>query len=127
VTSGDNVEPEKDKEPITLIVGDAAAWLSAGRNLPNDPGLHYVSYDELTTTLLDQLSPDIVLAPLLGQGFDALDLAVMLADYGYKGRFRALCPKLPNPNLVLAEVKSLCPDIDFDLFVIDERDTHRLN
>lgn len=114
-------------EPVTLIVGDAAAWISAGRSLPDDPSLHYVSYEELSRRVLETVSPDIVLAPLQGQGFDALDIAVLLESFQFKGRFRALCPTLPNPKLVMAEIKLLCPNVDFDLFVVDERDGKRLN
>ncbi|WP_156477504.1 hypothetical protein [Falsihalocynthiibacter arcticus] len=116
-----------EKEPVTLIVGDAAAWLSAGRSLPDDPSLHYVSFDEMSQRLLESFEPDIILTPLLGQGFDALDLAVILEQYKYKGRFRALCPKLPNPDLVMREIQSLCPSVDFDLFVVDDSDPRRLN
>ncbi|AML52673.1 hypothetical protein RC74_16635 [Falsihalocynthiibacter arcticus] len=110
-----------------MIVGDAAAWLSAGRSLPDDPSLHYVSFDEMSQRLLESFEPDIILTPLLGQGFDALDLAVILEQYKYKGRFRALCPKLPNPDLVMREIQSLCPSVDFDLFVVDDSDPRRLN
>lgn len=119
--------PYNDKEPVTLIVGDAAAWLSAGRSLPDDPSLHYVSFDELSKRLLESVDPDIILTPLLGQGFDALDLAKILEEYQFKGRFRALCPKLPNPDLVMREIQSLCPSVDFDLFVVDDNDPRRLN
>ncbi|MCV6824358.1 MULTISPECIES: hypothetical protein [Halocynthiibacter] len=115
------------REPLTLIVGDAAAWLSAGRSLPDDKGLHYTSYEDLSKDLLDDINPDIVLAPLLGQGFDAMDLAIQLDIFGYKGRFRALSPDLPNPKLILKEVKSLCPKIDFDLFIVDDSADRRMN
>lgn len=124
----DPTKPSRQhKEPVTLIVGDAAAWLSAGRSLPDDPSLHYVSFDEMSKRLIDSFDPDIILTPLLGQGFDALDLAVILEGYRFEGRFRALCPKLPNPDLVMREIQSLCPSVDFDLFVVDESDPHRLN
>lgn len=115
------------KEPVTLIVGDAAAWISAGRSLPDDPSLHFVSYEEMSRRVLETVSPDIVLAPLLGQGFDALDLAVMLESFQFQGRFRALCPELPNPTLVMTEIQLLCPTVDFDLFIVDERNNQRLN
>lgn len=110
-----------------MIVGDAAAWLSAGRSLPDDPSLHYVSFDEMSPRLLESVAPDIVLTPLLGQGFDALDLASLLQGFKFTGRFRALCPKLPNPDLVMQEIQSLCPNVDFDLFIVDESDPRRLN
>ncbi len=127
MTADDRDDPMKQREPLTLIVGDAAAWLSAGRSLPDDPGLHYVTYEELTDRLISELDPDIILAPLLGQGFDALDLAVQLEDFGFRGRFRALCPRLPNPALVHREIQALCPSIDFDLFVIEDPGRRRLN
>lgn len=127
VSSEETKASLQKSEPLTLIVGDAAAWLSAGRSLPDDPGLHYVSYEELSLSLLESLEPDIVLSPLLGEGFDALDVAAALEKFQFKGRFRALCPKLPNPSLVLKEVQNLCPSVDFDLFEIEERDTRRLN
>lgn len=127
VTRDKNKTSRHKEEPVTLIVGDAAAWISAGRSLPDDPSLHFVSYEEMSRRLVDSVAPDIILAPLLGQGFDALDLAVMLEEFQFEGRFRALCPTLPNPKLVMAEIQLLCPSVDFDLFVIDDRNEKRLN
>ncbi|WP_380052415.1 hypothetical protein ACFE33_08775 [Falsihalocynthiibacter sp. SS001] len=127
MSSDESKDSNQDPEPRTLIVGNVDAWISAGRSLPDDPCLHYASIDDISREMLTALNPDIVLSPLLGDGFDALDLAVLLENFNFRGRFRALCPQVPNPTLVAAEVQALCPSVNFDLFVVEDPDTRRLN
>lgn len=95
-------------------------WVSAGKPLPQDPTLKYVELDEISDDLLTQFAPEVVLSPLVGKGFDAIDVAVRLTSCGYKGRLRATSPDLPNPKIVAKEIRSICPGIDFDLLILSE-------
>lgn len=74
---------------------------------------------EVDQDLLARLCPDVVLAPLMTQDFDILDLARRLRALGYRGRLRAYAPRIPDPHLVQREISAACPGLDFDLIVID--------
>lgn len=64
-------------------------------------------------------APDLVLSPLLTPEFDALDLARMLTQTGYRGRYLALVDRLPSANLIRREVAAQSPSINFDVIVLD--------
>jgi len=64
-------------------------------------------------------APGLVLSPLLTPEFDALDLARMLSQSGYRGRYLALVARLPSANLIRREVAHQSPSIDFDVVVLD--------
>ncbi len=106
--------------PKTLVIGVVADWVSAGKTLPQDPTLKYIEVDEISEALLERFEPEVVLSPLVGKGFDAIDVAVRLTSCGYVGRLRATSPDLPNPKLVTKEIRSICPKIDFDLLILSE-------
>lgn len=106
--------------PKTLVIGVVGDWVNAGKPLPQDPTLKYVEVDEISYDLLQSFQPEVVLSPLVGKGFDAIDVAVRLTSLGYTGRLRATSPDLPNPKIVTKEISSICPDIDFDLLILSE-------
>lgn len=64
-------------------------------------------------------APGLVLSPLLTPEFDALDLARILTQCGYRGRYLALVERLPSANLIRREVAAQSPNINFDVIVLD--------
>lgn len=69
--------------------------------------------------LTGETAPALVLSPLLTPAFDALDLARMLSQCGYRGRYLALVDKLPSANLIRREVEAQSPGLNFDVIVLD--------
>lgn len=116
-----SVTPENDGEKhlVVLAVGDLSNWRSSGRNLPWDSQITFADFVEVDRHMIENLGPDVVLSPLLCSKFDCLDLAQALYSAGYGGRFRIMSPKLPNPGIVLAEARSMCPGLDVE-FIIDQ-------
>lgn len=98
-----------------LVVGELG-----GAALPLTPWqvLRFAEIDEVGAELLDAVRPDIVLSPLLSRSFDCVDLAQILSFTGFRGRYRAVAPRLPQPELIVAEIGQLCPDIAFDLIEV---------
>lgn len=96
-----------------LAVGDTAEWLR--RKKPVPPGGHIVlaSFSDLSRPLLERLRPKLVLSPLLARDFDCIDLAQMLFALGFTGQYRVISNDLPDPGIVLAEIRTLCPGLDF--------------
>ncbi len=64
-------------------------------------------------------APGLVLSPLLTAEFDALDLARVLTQCGYRGRYLALVDRLPSANLIRREVAAQSPNINFDVIILD--------
>ncbi len=104
---------EVGHELTILVVGDLARW--RGAPLPRSKGFRCVAFHELTPELLELVRPQIVLSPLLCSAFDCMDLADVLARAGFRGRYRALSPDLPEPELIRTEIRSACPGLDFDI------------
>jgi hypothetical protein len=88
--------------------------------LPRIPGFHFRTFTAVDGKLLASLNPEVVLSALIAPDFDAVDLARLLHDEGFRGRYRAVTVRLPNPAAIVSEVRAAVPGLDFDLFVMDE-------
>ena len=49
----------------------------------------------------------------------AIGVALEIYSMDYAGRYRALTHHLPNPRVILNEVRAAAPGIDFDLFDLE--------
>lgn len=101
---------------MILVIGDERRWNREGRGPP--PGveaLRFVRLDQVAAALRTDPAPDLVLSPLVGAGFDALDLARLLRSLGFAGRYRVVVDALPDPAAVLAELRAEAPGLDVDL------------
>lgn len=91
-------------------------------------GCPSVGYHDLCGDVLTGYAPRLVIAPMIGAGYDCVELARRLSDLGYRGALRALGPVLPMPHLVLAEVAEVTQgEIDFDLMPLPVTGPRRLN
>lgn len=100
---------------VVLAVGDVPAWTGAGRRVPTDRHVFYAEFHQVTAELLTQVAPTLVLSPLLARRFDCVDLAQVLWTLRYRGRYRAMDKRLPDPALIAREVRMLVPGLDFDV------------
>ena len=78
-------------------------------------GIMVVPYDMLTATILEEILPDLILAPLLAPSFDIVDVGARLNAIGFRGPLRAFAPPLPDAVAVVREVRSQFQGIDFAL------------
>ncbi len=76
------------------------------------------TFSALDERLLARVRPNVVICPLFKDSYDAIHVVTQLTYLGYRGQLFALGPPLPNPSVVLAEVRSLAPMIDFKLVSI---------
>ncbi|MFN3642252.1 MAG: hypothetical protein ACK4TB_04925 [Gemmobacter sp.] len=56
--------------------------------------------------LIARVMPDLVLFPLFGEGFDALQVVERLVTIGYRGRLCCITQPLPAPEVVLRELEA---------------------
>ncbi|NKX46037.1 hypothetical protein [Roseicyclus persicicus] len=88
--------------------------------LSPDSRIRRIAYDRLADeALAGPEAPALVLAPLLTPVFDALDLARLLTQAGYRGRYLALVDRLPSANLIRREVAAQSPNLNFDVIILD--------
>jgi hypothetical protein len=104
---------------MILVIGNLRSWALAGRPVPLLDGFRFASFEDLSAALLEETRPHLVLSALMGESFDAVDLARRLAELGFAGRYRALTNPLPRPEDVREEVRAAAPGLDFDLFVLN--------
>lgn len=101
--------------PVTVVVGAVPARFIAR-------GCHFACPEDIGWALLARLSPGLILSPLIFGRLDVLDLAGRLATLDYRGRYRAVSPPLPRPEVICAEVARQAPGLDFDLWFAEEAD-----
>lgn len=89
------------------------------------PGAHFIAFPDLTEALLAQHRPDVVLSPLVAPEFDCVEVAGLLAQSGFSGRYRAFAENLPRPDMVRCEIGQSFPDLDFDVLVVTRSEVAR--
>jgi hypothetical protein len=103
---------------MILVIGNLRSWEREGRPVPELEGFRFVSFSDLREQHLSQPVPEVVLSALMGENFDAIDVARRLAELGFSGRYRALSNAIPNAETIREEVREVAPELDFDLFLL---------
>jgi DNA-binding NarL/FixJ family response regulator len=66
--------------------------------------------------------PDMVISPLIGPKFDAIELAVQLRKAAFKGRLVVICDKLPDPSLIRQELENQALGFTISLLDLGDKD-----
>jgi hypothetical protein len=103
---------------MILVIGNLRTWEREGRPVPDLDGFRFASFAELDEQHLTDPVPDVVFSALMGESFDAVDVARRLAELGYAGRYRALSNAVPSSDTIRDEIRDVAPDLDFDLFLL---------
>lgn len=85
----------------------------------DEPAAHCLPLSALDSEALLQLKPDLVVCPLFGAGPDATAVIERLQQLGYSGPIVVICPHLPKPKLVEAELRQLGPGQRLRLLMVD--------
>ena len=108
--------PRKGSERV-LFVGDVTQLLAAHPDLPNGPDSVFASFADLGADLFHDADPDVVVSPLLGERFDAIELAELLDTLGFEGRYVVVAPALPRPDIIKRDIVGAAPGLDIELRV----------
>lgn len=117
-----DVAPDMAQGPRVLAVEIAPELVLALPRNVLQPGsdIRSVTLDALPDErLTGSGAPALILSQLVTPGFDALDLARLLSQGGYRGRYLALVDRLPNPTLIRREVAAQSPGVNFDVIILD--------
>ena len=101
-----------------LLFIDMPAELLAALATASETAPVNTTFSALNIDLIARHDPHIVLAPLVGPGFDILDVAARLQRCGFTGSLRALTTPLPNLSSVRTEIRSHCTGLDVDIVVV---------
>ncbi|WP_147124966.1 hypothetical protein [Shimia ponticola] len=105
----------RDGAEKVLFVGDVTQLLTAHPDLPTGPEAIYASFDDLGAELIDISNPDVVISPLMGPAFDAIELAEQLDILGFEGRYVVIAPQLPRPDIIQRDIMSAAPGVEIEL------------
>lgn len=102
-------------EVVVLAVGDVLSLRrSAKSNLAGD-ATAFADFADVTRELIEVLEPQVVVSSVLGRNFDCVDLAERLDGFGFRGCYRLIGHGIPQPELVLRELRSLFPSLCVEL------------
>ncbi len=87
-----------------LVIGTHSPAFAAGTFQPGE----VVAVDAASLASYRRIpeSVELVVSPLFGRSFDALEVLEQLAAQGYRGTLRVIAPRLPNRQIVLRELRS---------------------
>ncbi|MCU0801628.1 MAG: hypothetical protein MUD11_07610 [Rhodobacteraceae bacterium] len=91
----------------TVLVIDGA---KAG-NLPDDTNQVCLPFSHVSAQVLGKVLPELVILPLFGTGFDAIEALGLLERLGYRGAVLVRTPNLPNARLVERELAAVAPGL----------------
>lgn len=100
-----------------LAVGDPPEWENHGKALRHG-GVAFVSFDEVSDSVLDFYRPSVIFSPVLARAFDCIELALLLNNLGFTGSYRAMARDLPRPDVIEREVTQICPRLDFQILLV---------
>ncbi len=101
-----------------LVVGNLKRWKAEGRLKNTLDDFQFIDFEALNEETLLDFKPDIILSPLFGDTFDALDVALRLQELGFKGRYRSLADRIPKGDAIRADIAAHAPDVDFDVLLL---------
>ncbi len=77
--------------------------------------------DKMPEILVNE-RPDMVVSPLIGPKFDAIELAVQLRKGAFRGRLVVVCDKLLDPSLIRQELENQALGFSVSLLILGDKD-----
>lgn len=105
---------------VVLLVGLSPDYTCdiGALDLPTDVSLFFTDSGALRPSAFRQMSPKIVVCPLVGPDFDAIEVATHLAELRYTGTLRVLSLPMRNTDMIISELHQAAPQVEIDLRVM---------
>lgn len=78
-----------------------------------------ISFGGLTAACLAEFRPEAILFPLFSAEEDATGILSRLHDLGFSGDCLVLCPNLPKPRQIEAELRGIAPGMRVQVLTSD--------
>jgi len=83
--------------------------------LPDGCDMFFADMGALHPNILAEISPTIVVAPLISDGPDAIETAQALERFEFRGELRLIAYALPKPQVVMQELRAAAPALNITL------------
>jgi hypothetical protein len=111
-----------DDRPVRIIAVDLPPAQTTIIRNRSGASVTRIRFDDLDLALLARMTPDTVLAPLVSNRFDILDLADRLKRLEFGGQLGVVTGPLPDNAAVIDEIRRHCPEMKIALIVLAERE-----
>lgn len=111
-------DPDDSARMRILAVAFEPAELSALPRHIRLPGAVIVSQPIDKVRAIDwtaEDAPSFVISPLVTGLFDAQDLASLLAEQGFRGRYIAVANSIAEPQVIRSDVERVAPSLHFEV------------
>jgi len=98
---------------VGLTPDDVAAWSGAATVRAEQIG--FIAFGALGDALAGSQRSGWIVTPLVGDRFDALDVAHRLAALQFRGALHVLTPPVPRPDVIRHELQQICQGFTVEL------------
>ncbi len=104
-------------EPVTLLVGLTRRELPVSVQNRVSSRVEELPFAFIHAVLARAADTREIVSPLFAEGFDATDLAYELDRADYTGSYLVVAPTIPQPDMVLRELREICPNVSVEFVV----------
>lgn len=118
VTAAPLAKPETEAPDSTAETGTFIAVGLPGnlaQDLAHPNRLVEIAWPDLCAETFHQHKAVVVACPLIAAKGDSFQVIEALKELGYCGSVLVVAPKLPDPELVLAELRGMAPELSISL------------
>lgn len=94
-------------EVRAVLVISGARW----GDFPPGVKVFEMTFRQLSARIISEILPDLVIMPLFGPGFDAIEVLTQLERFGFRGDVIVSTPPLPNSRIVERELAAVVPSL----------------
>ncbi|MEO0486358.1 MAG: hypothetical protein AAF092_10650 [Pseudomonadota bacterium] len=106
-----------NSEPDIIWVGSRESCYKHGGAFLDESQVCVVSFEDMTASLIDRVRPAHIYSCLFASDFDGTELAIRLQSSGFHGHYTAIAEDVPDPEVILRDVRMAAPTLHFDLIV----------
>lgn len=96
---------------VILAIGDTDHSPKSPSFVQVTDEIYFMAFNILSAKALQGIGPRTVLAPLISQTFDAVELGCFLKKSRFQGILQIMMPEMPNSKIVERELKAAIPDL----------------
>jgi hypothetical protein len=102
-----------NSEGTLLVALDSSS--RSGRLSARTRACHVVNFDKLNAQVIRDLKPETVISSVMSARFDCMDVAALLAEAGFDGRYGVIAEDIPDPGIIRDELRRQYPLLAIDL------------
>ena len=122
--SKDAIGPESDR---LLLVEPDPSFAPLIQQFPGGVSMIYCRFPTISPEFVRRIEPDCIFSPIVARQFDIVDLVRLLDRCDYRGSVVAVTDPLPEPTMVLSELRRFNRRLDMSLLELASAAGRRLH